>query len=162
LTAHDPNEMAWLHGHAHDPNPTPPGEATAFVVTRPGHPPVTLDVADLHALPLTTISDCYIVSTGHGRSGPFRFGGVRLLDLLVHHFALGATWQQVDVVSADGFGARIPAAELLTPTERPILLAYAIDGQPLTRNQGLVRLIVPSEIDDALRQVKWVAELRLG
>jgi hypothetical protein len=36
-------------------------------------------------------------------------------------------------------------------------LALACDGKPLTRTQGLVRLIVPQEDDDALRQVKWVA-----
>jgi hypothetical protein len=29
----------------------------------------------------------------------------------------------------------------------------------MTREQGLVRLIVPSEENDALRQVKWVARI---
>jgi hypothetical protein len=29
----------------------------------------------------------------------------------------------------------------------------------LTRAQGLVRLIVPHERDDALRQVKWVTRI---
>jgi hypothetical protein len=33
------------------------------------------------------------------------------------------------------------------------------DGQKLTRRQGLVRLIVPREKDDALRQVKWVGRI---
>ena len=41
------------------------------------------------------------------------------------------------------------------------VLAYALDGQLLSRAQGLVRLIVPSERDDALRQVKWVREVRV-
>jgi hypothetical protein len=40
-------------------------------------------------------------------------------------------------------------------------LSYAIDGTPLTRAQGLVRLIVPSETDDALRQVKWVQRIEV-
>ena len=42
-----------------------------------------------------------------------------------------------------------------------MLLAYTLDGAPLTREQGLVRLIVPSEIDDALRQVKWLAMITI-
>ena len=47
------------------------------------------------------------------------------------------------------------------PSAPPILLATHIDGQPLTREAGLVRLIVPAERDDALRQVKWIAEIRI-
>ena len=53
------------------------------------------------------------------------------------------------------------AAEWASDEERPILLAHSIDGRPLTRAEGLVRLIVPAETDEALRQVKWVAEIRL-
>jgi hypothetical protein len=34
-----------------------------------------------------------------------------------------------------------------------------LNGQPLTRAQGLIRLIVPAETDDALRQVKWVTQI---
>ena len=41
------------------------------------------------------------------------------------------------------------------------LLALEIDGRPLSRAQGLVRLVVPGETDDALRQVKWVSEIRV-
>jgi hypothetical protein len=36
-----------------------------------------------------------------------------------------------------------------------------MDGAPLSRRQGVVRLVVPSEVDDALRQVKWVAAVRV-
>jgi hypothetical protein len=39
------------------------------------------------------------------------------------------------------------------------LLALARDGVPLTREQGLVRLVDPRETDDALRQIKWVAQI---
>ena len=115
-------------------------------------------VADLHALPAITVSDCYIVSTGHGTSGPFTFGGVRLLDFIAH---LGIpAWQQVDVISADGFGTRLTRAELRQdPPHHPSLLVYQRNGQSLRREEGLVRLIVPTEKDDALKQVKWVAEI---
>ena len=65
-------------------------------------------------------------------------------------------------MSGDGFGTRVSKEELLAAGQAgQHLLAYAIDGQPLTRAQGLVRLIVPSETDDALRQVKWVAEVNV-
>jgi DMSO/TMAO reductase YedYZ molybdopterin-dependent catalytic subunit len=157
-----PAEPTWLHGHAHDPNPTPPGDDPTLTVQWADQPPVQIDVADLQQLPLTTIPNCLIVSTGHGTSGPFTFGGVRLWDLLASLWGSQAAWRQVDVISADGFGTRIARAELTAPTNRPILLAYMLDGAPLTRAQGLVRLIVPSETDDALRQVKWVAELRVA
>ena len=94
-------------------------------------------------------------------------------------------WRYIDLVSADGFGTRVTPADLsgegsaahmadasaavgeITTGDaahvgdRPILLAYTLDGAPLTREQGLVRLIVPSETDDALRQVKWLATIRI-
>ncbi|HMN29383.1 MAG TPA: hypothetical protein PKE45_14635, partial [Caldilineaceae bacterium] len=114
-----PDEQpAWLHGHAHEPNPAAPTTTTAFTLAQPAMLPRTLDVADLLALPATTISDCYIVSTGHGTSGPFCFTGVRLCDLLEHLIGQSTPWNQVDVVSADGFGTRILRNELFDERTR--------------------------------------------
>ena len=155
-------EPDWLHGHPHEPNPAPPSPDATFTVRVDAPAPQAFQslwpVADLHALPATTVSDCYIVSTGHGTSGPFTFGGVRLLDFIAH---LGIpAWQQVDVISADGFGTRLTRAELRQdPPHHPSLLVYQRNGQSLRREEGLVRLIVPTEKDDALKQVKWVAEI---
>lgn len=159
-----PNEAQpdWIHGHAHEPNPAPPTATTAFTLRTPGAPSRTLDVADLQKLPAVTVADCYIVSTGHGTSGPFAFTGTRLGDLLAAQVDASTIWHYVDVVSADGFGTRLTAQEVSAPAVRPIVLAYVMDGAPLTRSQGLVRLIVPSETEDALRQVKWVAEIHVG
>jgi DMSO/TMAO reductase YedYZ molybdopterin-dependent catalytic subunit len=87
---------------------------------------------------------------------------VRLSDLLNDVLVPGIHWRYVDVISADGFGTRVFAHEIQTPAAtRPILLSYAIDGTPMMRAQGLVRLIVPSETDDALRQVKWVKRIEV-
>lgn len=156
----DSQEPAWVHGHAHEPNPAPPSPETHFTVQLPGGNVVTWDVADLQRLPTTTVPDCYIVSTGHGTSGPFTFAGVRLQAFLTHVLGQKTTWDQVDVVSSDGFGTRLAAADLAQEaTDRPSLLAHTLNGQPLTRTQGLIRLIVPVETDDALRQVKWVARI---
>ncbi|MEZ4676313.1 MAG: hypothetical protein R2932_18985 [Caldilineaceae bacterium] len=88
--AHEPD---WVHGHPHEPNPAPPSWDTFFVVRLPGGVKRKFDVVDLEKLPQTTVSDCYIVSTGHGTSGPFTFGGVRLLAFLNHVIATGVRWQ---------------------------------------------------------------------
>jgi DMSO/TMAO reductase YedYZ molybdopterin-dependent catalytic subunit len=153
---------------------------------------MTVTLQDLAALPYVEVSDCLIISTGHGTSGPFTFGGVRLRDLLARVQSQAADgghsdstdgdgerdgrdrsasgegsrlWQHVDVLSADGFGTRVHPHDLEDApdagNERPILLAYRMDGALLSRRQGLVRLVVPSEVDDALRQVKWVAAVRV-
>jgi DMSO/TMAO reductase YedYZ molybdopterin-dependent catalytic subunit len=113
-------------------------------------------------LPQADAAACYIVSTGHGTSGPFHFAGVTLPTLLAAYDV--TNWQHVDVISADNFGTRVYHREFgaeQLPNARPILLALRCNGQPLTRIQGLVRLIVPTETDDALRQVKWVMRLEV-
>lgn len=87
-------------------------------------------------------------------SGPFAFSGVT-----VHDFAqvyIPGKWSHLEIVSGDGFGCRVWANEA-----KETLLAWEKDGRDLTRQEGLVRLIVPSEQDDALRQVKWVSEIRV-
>jgi DMSO/TMAO reductase YedYZ molybdopterin-dependent catalytic subunit len=159
MAQHLDHETPWLHRHAHDPNPTPPPGDPDFVVVHPDGGHITVTVADLRAQPAFSVPDCYIVSTGHGASGPFTFTGVRLYDLLESLLGSTTPWGGVDVVSADEFGARILRDELRARTNKPILLSYAIDGAAMTRAQGLVRLIVPGETKDALRQVKWVAHI---
>ena len=152
---HDP-----LRPHAHEPNPEPPSPDPAFTLTGPGDVRAQITLADLHALPQTTVPDCLIVSTGHGTSGPFTFAGVTLRDLLER--TVTEPWREVEVISADGFGNRVERQELVQPDPAgPILLAHTLDGRPLTRAEGLVRLVVPSERDDALRQVKWIGRINV-
>lgn len=155
-----PNEPAWVHGHAHDPNPAPPSLESDFRVQLPGRQTLSYDVADLRQMMTTTVANCTIVSTGHGTSGPFTFTGVRLRDFLDAILPAAQAWQIVDVISDDGFGTRLTRLDLTQePTHHPALLAHTLDGKPLTREKGLVRLIVPTETDDALRQVKWIAQI---
>jgi DMSO/TMAO reductase YedYZ molybdopterin-dependent catalytic subunit len=118
---------------------------------------VYLTPDDLWQLPQRQVTNCMIFSTGHPASGPFTFGGVTLMELIERY--VKSSWATVDVKSGDGFGARLTADELRRDTDRPALLALSIDGRPLTRAEGLVRLIVPGEVDDALRQVKWVGDI---
>jgi DMSO/TMAO reductase YedYZ molybdopterin-dependent catalytic subunit len=158
----DALEPEWLHGHAHEPNPDPPTEDATFALSISGHEKRAILLSDLDRLPQTEVRDCYIVSTGHGTSGPHAFAGVRLADLLAEYLPAGILWTYVDVLSADGFGNRVVIEELESESGgRPILLATKRDGKPITRAEGLVRLIVPSETDDALRQVKWIEYLEV-
>ena len=72
-------------------------------------------------------------------------------------------WRDVEILSADGFGNRVLAEEVQQANSAPpVLLATQIDGRPVTREEGLVRLIVPSERDDALRQVKWIGKITIN
>ena len=169
MTVHDP-----LAPHSHEPNPLPPSPDANLTVHLPDGSEHRITPALLCSLDFVpanrspehaasrkqvTVPNCYIVSTGHGTSGPFSFTGLRLLDLV--DLLWPGDWTQVEVVSADGFGTRAQRTELTQPTQRPAILAHTLDGLPLTRAEGLVRLIVPSETDDALRQVKWVAHVRI-
>lgn len=155
-------EPEWVHGHPHDPNPTPPVGGESITLVRRGGVAQQVPLDALHALPSISVPACYIVSTGHGVSGPFTFGGVALAELLTSYLPGESAWRTVDVVSGDGFGVRLTRAELFDALPgRPVLLAHTVDGAPLTRAAGLVRLIVPAEVDDALKQVKWVAQIVL-
>ena len=98
----------------------------------------------------------YSYTTDHGDHGPYLLEGVTLKDLL----AKVPAWSQVEVISADGFGNRVFRSEL-NAGDNPVMLYYRSDGELLTRQNGLLRLVVPSETDNALRQVKWVRELKV-
>lgn len=162
IFSHNSPEPDWVHGHPHEPNPAPTTDDPTLHLVSSQTVGQRILLEQLQSLPYTQALDCYIISTGHGTSGPFQFGGVRLITLLEHFLSSDELWTYVDVHSADGFGARLTRDELMN--EEPLrasLLAYQLDGQQLTRARGLVRLIVPSEVGDALRQVKWVEKIHV-
>jgi hypothetical protein len=140
----------------------PPTNDPVFKLSLPGGQEVNIGVQTLQLLPRTTLTDCYIVSTGHGTTGPLAFSGVSLIQFIAHYIYDPESWSQVEVISGDGFGTRILKEELLSQgPAKPIVIADTLDGRPMTRNEGLVRLIVPGETDDALRQVKWIARIKI-
>ena len=148
----------WTPPHSHDPNPLPPtADTTVILFTR--DQVITLTPEGLLQMPQLTVPDCYIVSTGHGTSGPFSYAGVPLVEVI--NVYANYSIEFVDVISVDKYRTRLLAEELVWPTDRPIILALSVDDRHLTRLEGLVRLIVPQENDDALKQVKWVHEIRL-
>ena len=149
-----------MQPHSHEPNPDPPTESPEFVLVAPNGRFWTVTPEDLQQFPETAVANCYIISTGHGKSGPFTFSGVQLIDLIRHY--IDGQWAEAEIASDDGFGNRVLRAELEYPHKKgPILLATARDGQSLSRQQGAIRLIVPQEKKDALRQVKWVSYIRV-
>lgn len=120
---------------------------------------VTWGLDDLRRLPLTVLPAHYF-STDHGRHGPYRLEGAALRDVVAALWV--GEWSEVLIESADGYGNRVRCAEVGDSAEfAPILLCYASNGQTLTSAQGYMRLVVPSETDNALRQIKWVRRLTL-
>lgn len=149
-----------LNPHSHEPSPEPPSPDPTLTILWSHGRSQPISITQLQQFTAVTLENCTIVSTGHGTSGPFSFTGPPLLDVVEAYAPAG--WSQVEVVSGDGFGTRIFATELTFPhAQGPIILAHTCNGRSLTRQEGLVRLIVPSETDDALRQVKWVQLLRV-
>lgn len=149
--------------HVHEPNLEPPAEDDFFDFVRPDGTKIGMNWSVLLTLPRLMMDSCYIVSTGHGRSGPFAFAGTPLY-LFIHHLLPNPTnWSWVAIKSADGFGTSLRRVELqAVATSRPVLLSDQINGQQMSRAEGRVRLIVPYETDDALKQVKWVKEIRVS
>ena len=74
-----------LQPHSHDPNPAPPTDDPMFELVLPNGRSQTISVQDLRQLPIVSVTDCYIISTGHGSSGPFTFAGAMLLDFVNHY-----------------------------------------------------------------------------
>lgn len=150
-----------LAPHAHDNNSEPPSADPTLKFVHPNGRARLITLHQLaHDYPQTVLP-AYTYTTDHGQHGPYRLGGVALADLI--EAELGEeSYSQVEVISADGFGNRVWAAELKKPAaEETILLCISSNGQKLTRAQGVVRLVVPSETDNALRQIKWVATVRV-
>ena len=149
-----------LQPHSHDNNLTPPDYDPTLILTVPDGDEISISLVDLMVeYPESTIP-AYQYMTDHGMHGPYRLDGVRLIDLINAHIKPDTRYSSVEVVSADGFGNRILPDELVDVSPAgPILLCYRSNGEPLGRRHGLVRLVVPSETDNALRQIKWVRRI---
>ncbi len=148
---HDP-----LQPHSHDNNVVIPGDDPTLTLFHGESLLAHYTLADLAALPQSSLT--YSYTTDHGPHGPYELSGVALRGLISAEIASALT--EIEVISADGFGNRIFANEL-ADTSGPILLCTHSDGAPLSRQHGLIRLVVPSETDNALRQIKWVQTIRL-
>jgi DMSO/TMAO reductase YedYZ molybdopterin-dependent catalytic subunit len=118
--------------------------------------PLSLALADLHALPQTRETKDFHCVTGWSVSG-VRWQGVRLRDLLAAARPLPSA-RALHFVSAE-----VPYADSLTLDQalRPdAMLAHTIDGAPLTRAHGApARLVMPAMY--GYKGVKWVERITL-
>lgn len=141
------------HNTSHHNNVTPPDDdETFYLLWDKGELELTLPT--LKTYPKTEYP--YTYKTDHGDHGPYTLLGVALRDLIKE---LSKAWNEVEIKSADGFGNCLTKDEVLA--EPPPMLYYLSDGELLSRQNGLVRLVVPSETDNALRQIKWVREVKV-
>lgn len=148
--------------HSHDNNPLPPDENTDISIFYNGELATRISLDELKTRFSQDGIPTYLYTTDHGTHGPYHLDGVALGSLIRALLPPEAKWEEVEVVSADGFGNRVFAHELEpAEPEDPILLCYGSNGKPLKRAHGLIRLVVPSETDNALRQIKWVREIRV-
>jgi len=140
--------------------------------------PAEFSLADLRAMKSTEIVNGYECSGNSARAmeglcSNGRFTGVRLNSLLkqmgVHRDArevvffgndrgpLDIVFRQQTYKLEQQFGRSMTLENAMKPD---ILVAYALNGDPLTRDQGFpVRLIVPGWYGVA--NVKWLAEVHL-
>jgi DMSO/TMAO reductase YedYZ molybdopterin-dependent catalytic subunit len=140
--------------------------------------PSELTLADLRAMPASEIAAGYECSGNspraiQGMSSCGRFTGVRLREVLnkvgldpkarevvffgADHGPFDVAFRQQTFKLEQQFGRSITLENAMKPDP---LLAYALNGDPLTREQGFpVRLLMPGWYGVA--NVKWLAEVHL-
>jgi DMSO/TMAO reductase YedYZ molybdopterin-dependent catalytic subunit len=136
----------------------PTGKETALTISGEVTKPLTLQAADLKALPHTEV-------TGKDRDGKeHHYSGVPLADLLKLAGATmggelrGENLMKFAVVKAiDGYETLFALPELDPDfATRTILLADSVDGAPLPAGVGPYRIVVPGE----KRPARWVREVK--
>jgi hypothetical protein len=127
-----------------------------------GQPALSLTVAELRTMPLTKLHSA-------AEKGQFAdYTCVAVASILVqagvpHGVDLrGKNLLNVlEVRARDGYGAMFSLPELDPEfTDKPVWVCFEKEGQPLTEDEGPIRLIIPDEKRHA-RWVRQVSELRI-
>jgi DMSO/TMAO reductase YedYZ molybdopterin-dependent catalytic subunit len=114
--------------------------------------PLSLNLADLHQLPLTSMVIRQVCVEGW--AAIVQWGGVRMRDLLVLAEPLPSA-KYVYFQSADGYYESWDLASVVHPQT---LLAYQMNGQDLPADNGApLRLAAPIKL--GYKQSKWVTEV---
>jgi DMSO/TMAO reductase YedYZ molybdopterin-dependent catalytic subunit len=122
--------------------------------------PRSLSLVDLKSLPRVTSERtlvCISNPVGGALIGNVVWGGVRVRDLLQSAGVQpGARW--VIWRSSDGYVESLPLAAAL---EQDVLLAFEINGEPLTRRHGFpLRVLIPDRL--GMKQPKWITAIELS
>jgi DMSO/TMAO reductase YedYZ molybdopterin-dependent catalytic subunit len=171
-----PKEQFFAMGHMNRPEIA--ADAYRLKITGLVNKPAEFTLADLRGMHSTEVAAGYECSGNspravQGMSSCGRFKGVRLSDVLKHAGVnskarevvfFGADRGPQDVVFRQQtfkveqqFGRSITLENAMKPEP---LLAYSLNGDPLTREQGFpVRLLMPGWYGVA--NVKWLAEVHL-
>jgi molybdate transport system substrate-binding protein len=129
----------------------PGGFAPALQVTGLVSKTLTLGVADLQKFPATSVK--VTLHTDKATLGTFTYTGALLYDVVQAAIPISNTSYKNDplrmfvtVHATDNYQVTVGMAEIL-PTfgHQKIILAYAKNGQPLGKDEGAVRLIVPGD-----------------
>ncbi len=117
--------------------------------------PITLDFQQLMELPqVTDTSDFHCVTTWSKLD--MEWQGVRLADVLALA-EIQESGSHLFCSAYDGYTTNIPIEEALKPD---VLLAYAVDGEPLPREHGgPVRMITPQLY--AWKGSKWIRKIEI-
>ncbi|EYB66579.1 hypothetical protein DEIPH_ctg094orf0006 [Deinococcus phoenicis] len=124
--------------------------ATPIVLTGAAQTPHSSSLADLRTFPSRTLT---VSSTSGGQSMTHTYRGVLLFDLLKAPKPNLNAGTKNDALrwgvlarGADGYTALFSWGELDPDfRNRPVLLAYEEDRQPLPARDGAVRLVVPGD-----------------
>jgi DMSO/TMAO reductase YedYZ molybdopterin-dependent catalytic subunit len=122
--------------------------------------PRSLSLNELKSLPHVTSERtlvCISNPVGGDLIGNVVWSGVRVRDLLQSAGVQpGARW--VIWRSSDGYVESLPLAAAL---EQDVLLAFEINGQPLTRRHGFpLRVLIPDRL--GMKQPKWITAIELS
>ncbi|WP_320178888.1 molybdopterin-dependent oxidoreductase [Roseovarius pacificus] len=115
--------------------------------------PVTLSLADLKAMPVTTLETDTVVT-----DGMHRFTGVLMRDLLENLEAEG------DIVTATALNDYIVDIPMTDFEDFDVIVAYAMDGAALDRaDKGPLWIVYPrenhTELQDIRYDYRWVWQL---
>ena len=119
--------------------------------------PATFTLADLKAMPRAEqVSDFHCVTGWVVKN--VRWTGVRLDDVLVRAGALEGVSSLRFVSAEEPYEDSLTLRQALLPD---VMLAYEMDGKPLSRPHGApVRLVMPQMY--GYKSVKWVNRIELG
>lgn len=169
-----PNDLFFVRHHWQPPA-APDPRSWRLVVDGEVATPLTLSLAELKRLPVTTVT-CVLQCAGNGRSlqtprvpgiqwgqgavGNARWTGVRIKDLL-ERAGLAASARHLHTFGADTPPGKVPPFHRSLELEKAqddALLAYAMNGEPLPALHGApARLVVPGWAGD--HWMKWVTRV---